>query len=92
VVASNKAKNRIITSKAQLNSLVMNMQQQLGLSAPSNLAVAKVTGALEKSTDCMRIVNKLMKLPEISQTMQTMSMEMMKVRCRSNARPALSKK
>jgi charged multivesicular body protein 3 len=30
VVNSNKAKNRIITSKAQLNSLVMQMQQQLG--------------------------------------------------------------
>lgn len=70
IVASNKAKNRIYTSKAQMNSLIMNMQQQL--------AVAKVTGALEKSTECMKLVNKLVKLPELGQTMQTLSMEMMK--------------
>ncbi|KAJ3300930.1 Charged multivesicular body protein 3 [Kappamyces sp. JEL0829] len=89
VVASNKAKNRIITSKAQMNSLVMNMQQQLGMAggvteqqvwipALISAAVAKVTGALEKSTEVMKLVNRLMKLPAISQTMQTMSMEMMK--------------
>ncbi|KAI8902594.1 Snf7-domain-containing protein [Globomyces pollinis-pini] len=70
VVNSKKAKNRIITSKAQLNSLVMSMQQQL--------AVAKVTGVLQKSTEVMKVVNKLMNLPEISNTMRDMSMEMMK--------------
>ena len=37
-----------------------------------------MTGALQKSTDVMKLVNKLMKLPEINQTMQSMSMEMMK--------------
>lgn len=31
VVNSNRAKTRIVTSKAQLNSLVMQMQQQLGI-------------------------------------------------------------
>ncbi|KAJ3316008.1 Charged multivesicular body protein 3 [Boothiomyces sp. JEL0838] len=70
VVASKKAINRIITSKAQLGSLAMSMQQQL--------AVIKVTGALEKSTQVMKVVNKLMKLPEISHTMTEMSKEMMK--------------
>ena len=30
IVASRKARDRIYTSKAQLNSLVMSMQQQLG--------------------------------------------------------------
>ncbi|KAJ3276810.1 Charged multivesicular body protein 3 [Terramyces sp. JEL0728] len=70
VVASKKAIDRIITSKAQLGSLGMSMQQQL--------AVIKVTGALEKSTQVMKVVNTLMKLPEISQTMTEMSKEMMK--------------
>jgi charged multivesicular body protein 3 len=40
--------------------------------------VTKVTGALQKSTDVMKLVNRLMKLPEINQTMQSLSMEMMK--------------
>jgi charged multivesicular body protein 3 len=71
VVKSRKAKDRIVTSKAQLNSLVMNMQQQL--------AVIKVTGALEKSTVVMKMVNTLVKLPELSKNMQEMSKEMMKV-------------
>jgi charged multivesicular body protein 3 len=71
IVKSGRAKDRIITSKAQLNSLVMNMQQQL--------AVVKVTGALEKSTEVMKLVNKLCRLPELSQNMQEMSKEMMKV-------------
>ena len=43
------------------------------------IAVAKVTGALEKSTDIMKIMNSLTKLPEIASTAQAMSMEMMKV-------------
>ncbi len=70
IVNSKKAKERIITSKAQLNSLAMSMQQQL--------SVAKVTGAMSKSTDVMKALNTLIKLPEISLTMQEMSKEMMR--------------
>ncbi|KAJ3107188.1 Charged multivesicular body protein 3 [Phlyctochytrium planicorne] len=70
IVRSRKAKDRIHTSKAQLNSLVMQLQQQL--------ATAKVTGSLKTSTDIMKLVNNLVKLPEIHKTMQEMSMEMMK--------------
>ncbi|KAJ3053819.1 Charged multivesicular body protein 3 [Rhizophlyctis rosea] len=70
IVRSRKARERMFTSKAQLNSLVMHMQQQL--------AMLKVAGSLTKSTEVMKLVNNLVKLPEISQTMQEMSQEMMK--------------
>ena len=43
-------------------------------------AMAKVTGALQKSTEIMKLSNSLIRLPQISQTMREMSMEMMKVR------------
>ncbi|KAJ3044285.1 Vacuolar protein-sorting-associated protein 24 [Rhizophlyctis rosea] len=70
IVRSRKARERMYTSKAQLNSLVMHMQQQL--------ATLKVAGSLQKSTDIMKLVNNLVKLPEIHNTMQEMSQEMMK--------------
>ncbi|CAG8474613.1 3966_t:CDS:2 [Paraglomus brasilianum] len=70
LVRSKKQKNRIYTSKAQLNSIVMQLQHQL--------AVLKVSGALQKSTDIMKMVNQLARLPEISQAMQELSMEMTK--------------
>ena len=43
--------------------------------------MAKVTGSLQKSTEIMKLSNQLIKLPQISQTMREMSMEMTKV-CR----------
>ncbi|KAL2917225.1 Vacuolar protein-sorting-associated protein 24 [Polyrhizophydium stewartii] len=70
IVHSRKVKDRLHTSKAQLNSLIMSMQQQL--------AVVKVTGALQKSGEIMGMVNSLIKLPEISASMQEMAREMMK--------------
>jgi len=39
----------------------------------------KVTGSLQKSTEIMKLSNDLIKLPQISQTMRAMSMEMTKV-------------
>ena len=41
--------------------------------------MAKVTGSLQKSTEIMKLSNQLIKLPQISQTMREMSMEMTKV-------------
>ncbi|KAI8617081.1 Snf7-domain-containing protein [Chytriomyces sp. MP71] len=70
MVRSRKAKDRLHTSKAQLNSLQMQLQQQL--------AAAKIAGSLKQSTDIMKLVNNLIKLPEIHKTMQEMGMEMMK--------------
>lgn len=43
-------------------------------------AMIKVTGSLQKSTEIMKLSNALIKLPQISQTMREMSMEMTKVR------------
>ncbi|KAI8812076.1 Snf7-domain-containing protein [Cladochytrium replicatum] len=70
LVRSRKAKDRMYTSKAQLNSMVMQLQQMM--------ATAKVAGTLKKSTEVMKLVNNLMKLPEIGATIQEMSKEMMK--------------
>ncbi|KAJ3193945.1 Charged multivesicular body protein 3, partial [Irineochytrium annulatum] len=70
LVRSRKQKDRIHTSKAQLNSLVMQLQQQL--------ATAKMTGSLKSSTEVMKLVNGLVKLPQIHQVMQELSQEMMK--------------
>jgi hypothetical protein len=39
----------------------------------------KVTGSLQKSTEIMKLSSALVKLPQISQSMREMSMEMMKV-------------
>ena len=70
IMQARKAKDRIYTSKAQLNSVSMQLQQQL--------AQVKIAGTLKKSTDIMKMVNKLVKLPEMSKIMQEMSQEMMK--------------
>jgi charged multivesicular body protein 3 len=41
-----------------------------------------VAGSLQKSGEVMKLVNQLARLPEISQAMQQMSMEMTKVKFR----------
>ncbi|KAK1236636.1 Vacuolar protein-sorting-associated protein 24 [Marasmius sp. AFHP31] len=71
VVRSEKQKDRLSVSKARLGSIGTQLQQQM--------AMAKVTGSLQKSTEIMKLSNSLIKLPQISQTMREMSMEMTKV-------------
>ncbi|KAJ2757082.1 Vacuolar protein-sorting-associated protein 24 [Coemansia aciculifera] len=70
LVRSRKQKNRIHTSKAQLNSIVMELQRQV--------ALLKVAGSLQKSTQVMRSVNQLMRVPQLQMTLMEMSKEMMK--------------
>ncbi|THH32913.1 hypothetical protein EUX98_g1303 [Antrodiella citrinella] len=70
VVRSNKQKDRLSVSKARLGSIGTQLSQQL--------AMSKVTGSLQKSTEIMKLSNSLIKLPQISQTMRDMSMEMTK--------------
>ncbi|KAJ7591046.1 vacuolar sorting protein Vps24 [Mycena floridula] len=70
VVRSDKQKDRLSVSKARLRSIGTQLEQQL--------AMIKVTGALQKSTEIMRLSSSLIKLPQISQTMREMSMEMTK--------------
>lgn len=43
------------------------------------VAVARVAGALQKSTDVMKAMQSLVKVPEIQATMRDLSKEMMKV-------------
>ncbi|KAI0084176.1 vacuolar sorting protein Vps24 [Irpex rosettiformis] len=70
VVRSNKQKDRLSVSKARLGSINTQLVQQM--------AMAKVTGSLQKSAEIMKLSNQLIKLPQISQTMREMSMEMTK--------------
>jgi len=70
VVNARKAVTRITTAKAQINSVEMQMQQQA--------SQIRVVGALQKSTDVMKSMSNLIKVPEVHQVMQDMSREMMK--------------
>ncbi|KAF9485305.1 vacuolar sorting protein VPS24 [Pholiota conissans] len=70
VVRSNKQKDRLSVSKARLGSIGTQLSQQM--------AMIKVTGSLQKSTEIMKLSNALVKLPQISQSMREMSMEMTK--------------
>lgn len=70
VVNARKAVTRIHTAKANINSVEMQMQQQA--------AQIRVVGSLQKSTDVMKSMQALVKLPEVNQIMMEMSKEMMK--------------
>lgn len=70
IVAARKSINRIHTSKAHLNSVQLSMNHQL--------ALLKVSGSLERSTEVMQSMQNLVKVPEIARTMQDLSREMMK--------------
>jgi len=70
LVRSKKAKERIAMSKAQLNSVQMQLSQ--------NLATYKMAGTLKKSADIMTMMNNLIRLPEMQQVMMVMAREMEK--------------
>ncbi|XP_047489208.1 charged multivesicular body protein 3-like isoform X1 [Penaeus chinensis] len=70
LVQSRKAVARIYTTKAHLNSVQSQMKTQL--------ATLRVAGSLQQSTEVMKTMQQLVKLPDISRTMQDMSREMMK--------------
>jgi len=70
IVQSRKAKERIYKSKAQLNSVSMQLSQ--------NLSMMKVAGMMAKSTQIMGLMNNLVKLPQINQVMMAMAREMEK--------------
>ena len=76
-------------SKARLGSIGTQLSQQMGMILSSLFrrlgphaiaAMVKVTGSLQKSTEIMRLSSALIKLPQISQSMREMSMEMTKAR------------
>lgn len=65
-------RERLVIGKARMNSIQLQLQQQL--------AMAKVTGSMQKSTEVMKLSNQLIRLPQLQQSMRLMSQEMMKVR------------
>ncbi|KAK1921336.1 Snf7-domain-containing protein [Papiliotrema laurentii] len=70
LVRAGKQRDRLVSSKARMSSVQMQLQHQLSM--------VKVTGAFQKSTEIMKTTNQLIKLPQLSATMREMSMEMMK--------------
>ncbi|KAE8214710.1 hypothetical protein CF319_g3211 [Tilletia indica] len=70
IVRTGKQKERLTLSKARLGSIGMQLQHQM--------AMYKVTGSMQKSTEVMKLSNQLVKLPEMTKAMREMSAEMMK--------------
>ncbi|XP_057559536.1 charged multivesicular body protein 3-like isoform X2 [Hippopotamus amphibius kiboko] len=67
---SRKAVSKLYASKAHMNSVLMEMKNQL--------VVLQVAGSLRKSTGVRKAMQSLVKIPEIQATMRELSKEMMK--------------
>ncbi|KAF4624108.1 hypothetical protein G7Y89_g14065 [Cudoniella acicularis] len=65
-----KQSSRLITSKAQLNSVAMQVSEAF--------AVRKIEGSIRSSVGIMKDVNSLVRLPELMGTMRELSQELVK--------------
>lgn len=65
-----KTAQRLATSKAQLNSVQMQVNEAF--------AVRKIEGSIRASVGIMKDVNSLIRLPELAGTMRELSVELMK--------------
>ncbi|XP_050436926.1 charged multivesicular body protein 3-like [Adelges cooleyi] len=70
VLRSRKTINKIIASKTHLNSIQMQMENQL--------SVLRMAGSIQKSTEVMQTMHSLIKVPEVAATMRELSKEMTK--------------
>ncbi|EFQ29999.1 Snf7 family protein [Colletotrichum graminicola] len=70
LIRARKTSNRLVTSKAQLNSVQMQVNEAF--------AVRKIEGSIRASVGVMKDVNRLIRLPELAGTMQELSVELMK--------------
>ncbi|XP_015876377.3 vacuolar protein sorting-associated protein 24 homolog 1 [Ziziphus jujuba] len=70
IVRSRKTVTHLYENKAQLNSISMHLGE--------SVAIARTVGHLSKSADVMKLVNNLMKAPEVATTMQEFNKEMTK--------------
>ncbi|KAI4462279.1 charged multivesicular body protein [Holotrichia oblita] len=70
ILHARKAITKIYTSKAHINSVQLQMKNQL--------ATLRVAGSLAKSTEVMQAMQRLVRVPEVAHTMQELSKEMMK--------------
>ncbi|KAI2642357.1 Snf7 family protein [Xylaria nigripes] len=65
-----RALSRLVTSKAQLNSVQMQVNEAF--------ALRKIEGHIKASVGIMKDVNSLIRLPELAGTMRDLSIELMK--------------
>ncbi|XP_068195060.1 charged multivesicular body protein 3 [Antennarius striatus] len=70
MIHSKRAITKLHSSKAQMNSVLLSMKNQLALS--------RIAGSLEKSTEVMKAMQNLVKIPEIQASMRELSKEMMR--------------
>lgn len=70
MIQSKRAVTKLYASKAHMNSVQLSMKNQL--------ALLRVSGSLQKSTEVMKAMQNLIKVPEIQATMRDLSKEMMK--------------
>ncbi|KAI1101781.1 hypothetical protein F4804DRAFT_314879 [Jackrogersella minutella] len=70
LIGTRRQSARLITSKAQLGSVQMQVNEAF--------AVRKIEGSIRASVAVMRDVNSLVRLPQLAGTMQELSLELMK--------------
>ncbi|KAK4221796.1 Snf7-domain-containing protein [Podospora fimiseda] len=70
LIRTRKQSSRLITAKAQLASVQMQVQEAF--------ALRKIEGSIKASVGVMKDVNTLIRLPELGITMQELSVELMK--------------
>jgi charged multivesicular body protein 3 len=70
LIRARKQSGRLQTSKAQLNSVQMQVNEAF--------SVRKIEGSIRASTGIMKDVNSLVRLPELTGTMHELSAELMK--------------
>ncbi|KAF8098878.1 hypothetical protein N665_0256s0009 [Sinapis alba] len=70
IVSSRRTVNKLYENKAQMNSISMHLGE--------SVAVAGTVGHLSKSAEVMKLLNNLMKAPQMAATMQEFSKEMTK--------------
>lgn len=83
LVRAKKQRQRMYQSKATLNSIQMQLQEQVGMfpltEGWTDSATYKIHGVLKQSTGVMRDVNSLVKIPELNRDMRQFSVELTKV-------------
>lgn len=70
LIRTRKTSQRLVTSKAQLNSVAMQVSEAF--------AVRKIEGSIRASVGIMKDVNSLVRLPELTGTMRELSQELVK--------------
>lgn len=70
MIQSKRAVSKLYATKAHMNSAMLGMRNQC--------AVLRIAGSLQKSTEVMKAMQSLVKVPEIQATMRELSKEMTK--------------